>query len=234
MSGEPTATVLPMTSGLGSVWTALIPLALVVALSPITVIPAVLVLHTARPRETGLAFLIGWLAGLAALTAAFVAASGLLGGLHTTPPGWASWLRIVVGVALIAFGVYRWTTRHGHGEMPGWMRSFTSMTPPRAGLTAAALAVIRPEVLFMCAAAGLAIGSAGLSTAGTWQASVLFVAVAAATVVIPILGYLAASHRLDPALSRLKDWMEQQHAALVAVILVLIGAMVVYNGIHAL
>lgn len=223
-----------MTSGLGSVWTALIPLALVVALSPITVIPAVLVLHTPRPRETGLAFLVGWLAGLAALTAAFVAASGLLGGLRTTPPAWAAWLRIVVGVALIAFGIYRWTTRHGHGEMPGWMRSFTAMTPLRAGLMAAILAVVRPEVLFMGAAAGLAIGSAGLTSAGAWQAAAFFVAIAASTVAVPILGYLAASHRLDPALERLKDWMEQQHAALVAVILVLIGAMVTYNGIHAL
>lgn len=223
-----------MTSGLGSLLTTLIPLALVVALSPITVIPAVLVLHTARPRETGLSFLIGWLAGLAALTAAFVAASGLLGGLTDTPPTWASWLRIVVGVALIAFGGYRWATRHRHGEMPGWMRRFTSMTAPRAGLTAVALAVIRPEVLFMCAAAGLAIGSAGLTATGNWQAAVLFVAVAASTVMVPIAGYLAASDRFDPALNRLKDWMEQQHAALLAVILVLIGAMVTYNGIHAL
>ncbi|MCV7384807.1 GAP family protein [Mycolicibacter longobardus] len=223
-----------MTTSLGSVWPALIPLALVVALSPITVIPAVLVLHTARPRETGLAFLIGWLAGLAALTAAFVGASGLLGGLRTTPPSWASWLRIVVGTALIAFGIYRWTARNRHSEMPSWMRSFTSMTPLRAGLTAAALAVIRPEVLLMCAAAGLAIGSAGVGVADSWPAAVFFVALAASTVVIPILGYLAASHRLDPALNRLKEWMEQQHAALVAVVLVLIGAMVVYNGIHGL
>lgn len=223
-----------MTSGLGSVWTALIPLALVVALSPITVIPAVLVLHTPQPRKTGLAFLIGWLVGVAGLTAAFVAASGLLGGLRTTAPSWASWLRIIVGLALIAFGIYRWAQRHGHGEMPGWMRSFTSMTPLRAGLTAAALAVIRPEVLFMCAAAGLAIGSAGLGVAGSWQAAVFFVVVAASTVVIPIMGYLAASHRLDPALNRLKDWMEQQHTAMLAIVLVLIGAMVTYNGIHAL
>jgi hypothetical protein len=223
-----------MTSGLGSIWTALIPLALVVALSPITVIPAILVLHTPHPRETGLTFLIGWLAGLAALTAAFVAGSGLLGGLDKTPPAWASWLRIVVGATLIAFGIYRWTARHGHGEMPGWMRSFTTMTPLRAGLMAAVLAAIRPEVLFMCAAAGLAIGSAGLGAAAAWQAAAFFVAVAASTVVTPILGYLAASHRLDPALGRLKDWMEQQHAALIAVILVLIGAMVTYNGIHAL
>jgi hypothetical protein len=86
------------------VLTELIPLALVVALSPLSIIPAVLVLHTPRPTPTGLAFLVGWLAGLAALTAIFVEISSLLGGLGDKPPGWASWLRIVVGAALIVFG----------------------------------------------------------------------------------------------------------------------------------
>ena len=51
---------------------------------------------------------------------------------------------------------------------------------------------------------------------------------------IPILGYLAASRRLTPTLNRVKDWMQQQHGALVAAVLLLIGAMVAYNGIHAL
>ncbi|WP_283611484.1 GAP family protein, partial [Mycolicibacterium poriferae] len=80
-----------------SVLTELIPLALVVALSPLTIIPAVLVLHTPRPKPTGLAFMTGWLVGLAALTALFVAVSNLLGGLDHKPPSWASWLRIVIG-----------------------------------------------------------------------------------------------------------------------------------------
>ena len=91
--------------------TELIPLALVVALSPLSIIPAVLVLHSPRPGRRGLAFLVGWIVGLAVLTALFVEVSSLLGGGLDKPPGWASWLRIVVGAALIVFGVYRWLTR---------------------------------------------------------------------------------------------------------------------------
>src|SRR5258708_6553995 len=64
--------------------TELIPLALVIALSPLSIIPAVLVLHTPRPRPTGLAFLLGWLVALAILTAIFVEGSGPGGG---RPPG---------------------------------------------------------------------------------------------------------------------------------------------------
>ncbi|MGV0714040.1 GAP family protein [Mycolicibacterium sp. XJ662] len=214
--------------------TELIPLALVVALSPLSIIPAVLVLHTARPRPTGLAFLAGWVIGIAALTTAFLAVSSLLGGLDREPPGWASWLRIVVGVALICFGIYRWSMRKKSAHMPRWMQSLSKLTPARAGGTALALTVVNPKVLFICAAAGLAIGSAGMGRSSVWAAVVWFVVVAASSVVIPILGYAVSGKRLDNALARLKDWMEQQHAVLMAVILVVIGLMVLYKGISHL
>lgn len=223
-----------MTGSWTSTLTALIPLALVIALSPLTVIPAVLVLHTPRSRPAGVAFLVGWLAGLAGLTAIFVAMSSLLGGLHKAPPAWASWLRIVVGAALIVFGCYRWLTRHGHADMPKWLRSFTTMSPLRAGVTSVVLAVLRPEVLLMCAAAGLAVGSAGLGIADASVAATFFVVVAASSVAVPVLAYLGAGNRLEAALTRLKNWMEEQHGALLAAILIIIGAMVAYNGIHAL
>ncbi len=212
----------------------LIALAAVIALSPITVIPAVLVLHAPRPRPAGLAFLGGWVLGLVAVTALFVGGSGLLGGLHQTPPTWASWLRVGLGSALILLGVFRWLTRHRHGTSPRWMRSFSTLTPLRAGVTAAVLVVVRPEVLILCAAAGLAIGAGNFSVAAGLIAAVIFVVVSASTVAVPILGYVAAGDRLDDALERLKVWMEENHATLLAIILVLIGLMVLYNGIHAL
>jgi hypothetical protein len=226
--------LLPVTESWGSVLGALIPLGLVIALSPITVIPAVLVLQAPRPRPSGLAFLAGWVLGLAALTALSVAASGMLGGLHKSPPTWASWLRVILGAALILFGIYRWLTRHRHTESPAWMRSFASITPARAGVTGAVLVVIRPDVLLICVPAGLAIGGSGLDVADDWIAAAFFVAIAASTVAIPILAYAAAGHRLDNAMARLKDWMDKNNAALMAAILVVIGLMVLYNGVHAL
>jgi hypothetical protein len=226
--------LLPVAENWGSVLGALIPLGLVVALSPLTVIPAVLVLQAPRPRPSGLAFLAGWVLGLAALTAVSVAASGLLGGLHKSPPTWASWLRVVLGTVLILFGIYRWLTRHRHTESPAWMRSFATITPARAGVTGAALALIRPDVLLICVPAGLAIGGSGMDVADDWIAAAFFVAIAASTVAIPILAYAAAGHRLDDALARLKDWMDKRNNELLAAILIVIGVMVLYNGIHAL
>ncbi len=223
-----------MSGNWGSALTELVPLALVVALSPLSIIPAVLVLHTARPLPTGLAFLAGWLFGLAVLTAIFVEVSGLAGGMREKPPSWASWLRIVVGAALVVFGLYRWFTRNRSAHTPGWMQSMSRVTPPRAVLTAAVLTVANPKVLFMCAAAGLAIGTEGFGGVRAWPAVVCYVAVAGSTVALPILAYAVSGERLDEPLARLKDWMERRHAILVAVILIVIGLLVLYKGIHGL
>jgi Sap, sulfolipid-1-addressing protein len=224
----------PVTGSWGSVLATLIPLALVIGVSPLSIIPAVLVLQTPRPRPTGLAFLSGWVLGLAALTAIFVASSDALGDLRKSPPTWASWLRVVLGLALIAYGIYHWLTRHSHTESPRWMRSFSTLTPTRAGITALVLVVIRLEVLICCALAGLAIGSGGHEMPADWILATVFVAAAASTVAIPVLAYVGAGDRLDGPMARLKQWMEQNNAALLAAVLVLIGLMVLYNGIHPL
>lgn len=223
-----------VTSSWSSALTGLISLALVIALSPLSIIPAVLVLQTPRPRPTSLMFFGGWLLTLAALTAIFVGISGLLGGLHRSPPTWASWLRIVVGAALIVFGAVQWLRRHRHTRTPVWMRSLEKLTPARASVTGAVLGVVRPEVLFVCAAAGLAIGSAGLGVTRAWISAAIFVTVAASTVAVPVLAYAGAGERLDDPLARLKDWMDRHHAALIAAILVVIGLLVLYKGVHAL
>jgi formate-dependent nitrite reductase membrane component NrfD len=80
----------------------------------------------------------------------------------------------------------------------------------------------------------LAIGTAGLDSHRVWIAEIWYVIVAASTVAIPILAYAVSGDRLNEPLTRLKDWMERQHATLVAAILVVIGVLVLYKGIHGL
>lgn len=223
-----------MDASWGSVLSKLVALAAVIALSPITVIPAVLVLHAPRPRPASLSFLGGWLLGLVALTAAFVSGSDLLSGFHATPPKWAAWVRLAFGVALIALAAYHWSTRHRQRNMPRWMRSFSTLSPVRAGVIGAVLVPVRPEVLILCAAAGLAVGNSSLSAGAQVIAAAIFVVLAASTVAIPILAYAGAGDRLDNALERLKAWMEANHDAMMAVILLLIGLLVLYNGIRTL
>jgi len=69
---------------------------------------------------------------------------------------------------------------------------------------------------------------------GDWLAAAFFVIVAASTVAIPTVAYAIAGARLDDTMRRLKDWMEKNNAALMAVVMVVIGAMVLHNGARAL
>ncbi|MDT5012224.1 MAG: hypothetical protein QOH57_3841 [Mycobacterium sp.] len=222
-----------MTGSWGTVLTELIPLALVIMLSPLSIIPAVLVLHSPHPRPAALMYLTGWIVALAAITAVFIGVSDLMGDLGKAPT-WAAWLRVVLGAALIVFGVFRWVTRHRSAHMPGWMRQLSSVTPAKALLYSALLAVVNPKVLFICAAAGLAIGTEGIGYPGVWLADVYFVAIAASSVAIPVLAYAVSGDRLARPLAALKDWMERHNAALVAAILVVIGLLVLYKGVHGL
>ena len=153
--------------------------------------------------------------------------------MDNQPPRWAAWARVVIGVALIGFGVFRWATRHSKPhQMPG-TRHLTEAGPAKALALGTLLTVANPKVLFICAAAGLSIGTAGRTDLAPISATI-FVALAASTVALPIGAYTVSGDRLDPALTRLKAWMEKHNAALMAAILVIIGLLVLYKGIHTL
>lgn len=210
----------------------LIPLALVVALSPFSIVPAVLlVLHSERPRATGLAFLVGWLAGLALSTAVFLQVPRLLGGSQAEPHAWTAWLRIGIGVVLIALAVLRWLTRGRATESPAWLGRLNSIRPATAALIGIGLPLVNPKVLFANAAAGLVIGTAGVGSPALWLA--FYTALAGSTVAVPISAYVAARERLDGVLESLRQWIDRQHAVLTAAILVVIGLVLLYQGISA-
>jgi hypothetical protein len=95
------------------------------------------------------------------------------------------------------------------------------------------LPLINPKFLFANAAAGLGIGTAGLTSAGVWVALLGYTLLAGSSVVLPTLAYAAAPARFDPVLVRVKDWIDRKHAELTAVILVVIGIVLTWQGIAA-
>jgi hypothetical protein len=170
-----------MTGGWRELFATLIPLALVVALSPLSIIPALLlVLHAARPKPTGLGFLLGWVVGLAAVTVVFVQVPHLLGGFDRDAPTWTSWLRIGIGVALILFGCRRWATRERDAQTPPkWLTMVNRITPLSAATIGVVLVLINPKILLVTAAAGLSIGTAELSSTAATVAVAFYTTVAA-------------------------------------------------------
>src|ERR1700709_875936 len=90
-----------------------------VSLSPIPIVGVVLMLGTPRARANGLAFLAGWIGGLAVVgTVVLVVASGAEAGVQGQPADWVNVLKLVLGVLLLAVAAKQWRGRPRAGDSP--------------------------------------------------------------------------------------------------------------------
>jgi hypothetical protein len=86
----------------------------------------------------------------------------------------------------------------------------------------------------MCLAAGTTIGAAHLSGGGDVVAVVVFTVIAASTVAIPVIGYMTARSKMTGPLESLRDWLTQNNATVMAVLLLVIGVVLLGKGISGL
>ena len=123
----------------------LLPLALGIAISPIPIIAIILMLITPKARSNGLAFLLGWMAGILivggiALVVADVA--GLSTGSEAASQSQAV-IKLVLGLLLLVVAARQWRSRPKPGEeasLPKWMQTLDTFTPVKSfGLARAAL-----------------------------------------------------------------------------------------------
>src|SRR5215211_8475144 len=79
-----------------------LPLAIGVALSPMSIIAVVLMLTTSRARANGPAFVLGWLLGLGVVGAVVLALAGPGEASESGQPAtWVSWVKLLLGVLLL-------------------------------------------------------------------------------------------------------------------------------------
>jgi hypothetical protein len=212
-----------------------LPLALVVGLSPLPIVPVVLLLMAPRARTTGPAFLLAWLVVLTALAVAAL----LLAGVRE-PGGEAeetvSWIELVLGVLLLAGGVVKWLRRPRAGTSkaaPGWMASLDAAGPRQAAGLGALLAV-NPKNILMALAAGTEVA---LLAQGAGQAAAavgLFVVVGSLGVGTPVVVRLLLGQRADPALASARGWLERHGSTVSVVVLVVLGALLVVSAVPGL
>jgi threonine/homoserine/homoserine lactone efflux protein len=217
----------------------LLPLALGVAISPVPVIATILMLLAPQARGTSIGFLVGWVAGIVAATTLFtvIASSAGLDDGSSDPSTTSSWIKIVLGVLLLVFAVRQWRRRPRPGEdatLPRWMTAIDSFTPVKALGLGFLLSAINPKNLLMCVAAGSAVGGADLDTAQVVGAIAVFTAIAASTVALPVIGFLLAHERLRGPLDELRRWLQANNVAVMSVLLLVIGTVLLGQGIGGL
>jgi hypothetical protein len=222
---------------MGEVIGELLPLALGVAISPVPVIAAILMLFSPRAGSTSAGFLVGWALGIVVAVVAMMLLAGLIDASDDGPSATVSWIKLVLGLLFIALAAMQWRSRPEPGvepELPGWMKAVDNVTPAKATGLGFLLAAINPKNLAMAIAAGVAIGAAGLPGGQQTVAVLVYIVIAASTVAIPVVGYAVAADRMRGPLDELKSWLEANNATVMAVLLLVIGFVVFGKGLGGL
>ncbi|WBP95666.1 GAP family protein [Mycolicibacterium neoaurum] len=204
-------------------WAELMSLAVVIAVSPASVIPAILMLNTPRPLAAGWSFAAGWVLSLIVATGLFVELSGSLPAAGGPAPAWVRPAIMALAVLLVLAGAVTWVRRGRSTRAPAWLRGLDSVTAWRALAAAPILAIMNPKVLSVCAAAGFSIGSTDGMHALAEMAA--FAVMASLTVIMPVLSYAIWRERMEGPLHRLRVILERHNAVILAVVLVAVGSM---------
>ncbi|MFC0316226.1 GAP family protein [Gordonia phosphorivorans] len=209
----------------------ILPMAVGVAISPMPIIAVILMLLGGSARTKGLGFAVGWLGGLIGATAVFIALGDAVD--QTDEPGTAAgWIKIVLGIGLLLAGIKQF--RADSKGTPAWLTAIEEMTWLKATALGVVLAAVNPKNLMLCAAAGVAIGSAGLATGPLVGAAGVFVVLASASVLAPVLAYLVAADALRRPLNAIKEWLDANNQAVMAVLFVVLGVVLIGKGLGGL
>jgi len=215
--------------------TELLPLAAVVAISPVPILAVIMMLLTDRERANPLAFLAGWICILIVL-----AAGALLAGadsVSTTPSKTVAVVFVVVAVGLIALAIHEWRRRPRKGEpqrIEPWTKFLHTVTPPRAFALGAGLVIVAVKDVLSALQAGALIDDASFSLGQQIVAVIFFVLVSSLLIIIPIAVAAAFGERAVPTLHRWRQWLERHGRLVLACLFSLIALLLLLQGLSVL
>ncbi|MGV9669772.1 MULTISPECIES: GAP family protein [unclassified Gordonia (in: high G+C Gram-positive bacteria)] len=215
---------------MGEVIGSVLPLAVAVAVSPVPIIGVILMLLGRHARTTSIGFAFGWVVGIVAATSVFV----VVGEVARAGATAIAWIQVVLGVALFGEGVRQWLRRRTSEGVPAWLSAVDGMRPPSAAALGLGLAAVNPKNLLLCIAAGVLVGGAEVPAGSTAAAIAIFAAIASSSVVIPVIAYQIFTESISGLLRHVEKWLENNAAAVLATLILIIGVVLIGNGIAEL
>jgi MFS family permease len=215
----------------------LLPLALGVAISPVPVIAVILMLLAPRAGAASRGFLAGWVTGIVAGLVVFALLAAFAGMDSGGPQSWAAVLRLLLGLLLLLLAARQWRSRPRPGEpvdLPGWLRAIDRVTTLAAVGLGLLLSAVNPKNLVLLAGAGADLGGAGLPAWSAIVVGVVFVVLAASTVLLPVTAYAVAADRIRARLDSLRGWLTDNNSTIMTVLLVVMGGVLIGKGIGGL
>ncbi|MDQ7877200.1 GAP family protein [Microbacterium sp. QXD-8] len=220
---------------MGAVIGDILTLALGVAISPIPIIAAILMLLSPKARVTGTGFLLGWVVGIVVAVTVFTLLSSVLPEAdEDTSQPIKGVIQLVLGILLLLLALRQWRGRPQAGAepaLPKWMQAIDTITFPKAVGLGFLLSAANPKNLLLAASAGVTIGAAGLDAGSIVVVIAVFTLIAASTVLVPVVGYLIAAEKLRGPLDALRGWLAKENAVIMAVLLLVIAVAIIGKGI---
>jgi threonine/homoserine/homoserine lactone efflux protein len=218
---------------MGEVLRELLPFAVIIAASPIVLIPMLLLLLDPAGRPAARAFLVACTAGIALVAVIATTASSTIERESSTST-WGAWVRIGLGAALLVLAIRKWFARGDDAPPPPWMARLADATPTTARRFGLVVTLANPKVLAVAVAAGVTIGQAGLETASTALATALFVTLSVSGIAGAFLVAALGGPAADARLAAVRRWLDHHRTAVGVGILVLLSALLIANGIAKL
>jgi Sap-like sulfolipid-1-addressing protein len=219
-----------MAAGIG----AILSYAIGVAISPMSIIAVILMLFSAKARVNGPMLLAGWLVALTALfVLAYAAADAADAATDSSASETVSWLKIAFGACLLLLALRQWRSRPAPGAdpvMPKWMAGIDSFSPGKA-FTLGLIAVAAPKNLVLTLSAGMALAQLGVSTSTAVVSLIVFLLIASTTIAGPVLYQRIGGDKAKSTLDQLKDWLTLHNAAVMTVLLLVIGVKLIGDGL---
>lgn len=220
-------------TGLGELVGGVLPHAVGIAVSPVPVIAVVLLLMSPRARVAAPLFACGWVVGVGVLAVAGLALSSVTTGDAFVGTG-ASLARIGLGGLLLTLAVRSLRRSGGDAALPGWMQAVDRLPLTRVFALALALAALNPKNLGLGLAAADALAAPQASVAVTAVGGIVFVVVGSLSVGVPVLLHLASPGRTATPLRLLKSWLITYNTVVVGTLLVVLGVVLLGQGISGL
>jgi threonine/homoserine/homoserine lactone efflux protein len=216
----------------------ILPMAVGVALSPVPIIAIVLMLGTPRARTNGPAFALGWLIGLSIAGGIVLSfASGRAEDDGDGPATWVSVVKLVFGVLFVLIAARTWRGRPRGGDeaaMPKWMQAIDTFGTGKAFAAGVVLSGLNPKNLALTIAAAAAIAGTGISAGEEIGTLVVFIFLGSLSILAPLGIYSAMGARAATILGTLKNWMAKHNAAIMTVLLLVLGAKLIGDAIAGL
>ncbi|MET0772105.1 MAG: GAP family protein [Candidatus Limnocylindrales bacterium] len=205
-----------------------------VALSPIPIAAVILMVLSLHPGIGGRVFVIGWALGL---LLAVVVLSLVIGLLGLASEGRSGPARIVLGALSLVFALERATAGRGAGydpDAPAWVAGLDRLPADRAFAMGVVQAALDPRKMLLIAAVAMVFTAAHLAPVESVISALLFCVIGSLGVAAPLLvsrrAGSAGRARLEAARTRLVE----DNTTIQAVTLLILGALLVGQGLAGL